>query len=183
MLESNTAVLYTALADRVTLPTAKSVLLEVAADSQKHSLLLRSTGEKLAKSKSKPGGSEKISEVFNVTYAIYRDIIAQEQVNPEELLAIAEKLLLLEQILGEKYAFVWSKTQKLTEKQLNPLQKVSLDNLGSLFVRLIHEGQHHGELLGAIMTIIEQNASVKADLPMLAKCAAPAWAVSSSATV
>jgi hypothetical protein len=35
MLESNTAVLYTALADKVNLPQVKSVLLGAANDSQK----------------------------------------------------------------------------------------------------------------------------------------------------
>ncbi len=158
MLESNTGVLYTALAERATLPSAKAILLDVAFDSQKHAHLLREVCEKLAKSKYKPSDSAKIEEVFNITYAIFRDIIAKEELTPDELISLSEKLDVLEKTLGEKYAYVQSKTQKLSEKKLNPLHNVSLDNFGSLFARMINDTIRHRELLGSIKVLIEQNS-------------------------
>ncbi len=166
LLEGNTAVLYTALADRVTLFSAKSILLEAAADSQKHSMLLRDAGEKLAKTNAKSKGYGKIDEVFNVTYKIYKEIIAKEEISPEETLALAEKLSILEKILGEKYLFMQERTQKLKEKQLNPLQKVSLDNLGSLFARLINDGVHHRELLRTVMGLVEKTLQKEDDIEL-----------------
>jgi rubrerythrin len=60
MLESNTAVLYTALADKVNLPQVKSVLLGAANDSQKHSVQLKGAVENLARTKAKPCGDGKL---------------------------------------------------------------------------------------------------------------------------
>jgi len=158
MLESNTGVLYRALAERTTLPSIKAILLDVAADSQKHAYLLREVREKLTKSQEKPSDGAKIEEVFNITYEIFREIIAKEELASDELLNLSGKLDVLEKTLGEKYEYVQLKTQKLADKKLNPLHNVSLDNFGSLFARMINDGERHRELLENIKGIVEQNA-------------------------
>jgi hypothetical protein len=172
LLESNAAVLYTALADRVKLDSAKSTLLEAAGDSQKNSLLLKGAGEKLAKPREKPNGCAKIEEVFNLTYTIYKDIIAKDEISIEELLAMVEKLSLLEKVLSDKYLFVQSKTQKLKVRHLNPLQEVSLDNLGSLFARMMNDCEKHRKLLDNIKEFVEKTLSPE-EPAELASCVAP----------
>ena len=170
MLESNTGVLYRAMAERANLSSAKALLLDIAVDSQKHAYLLKEVCEKLSKSKGKPSDSGKIEEVFNITYEIFREIIAKEELAPDELVCLSGKLDVLEKTLGEKYAYVQLKTQKLTERKLNPLHNVSLDNFGSLFARMINDCERHRELLRNIKGIVEQNF-IEVRPPMLVSSA------------
>ena len=174
MLESNTAVLYTALADKVNLPQVKSVLLGAANDSQKHSMQLKGVVENLARTKAKPRGDGKLEGVFNVTYTIYKEIIDEEEITQEDLLAIAEKLAVLEKILGEKYVFVQSKTSQFPEKESDPFHSENLDYLGSMFARMIDDGEQHQKLLGTVKELVEQKAQQHADSTELASCVASA---------
>ena len=174
MLESNTAVLYTALADKVNMPQVKSVLLGAANDSQKHSMQLKGAVENLARTKAKPRGDGKLDGVFNVTYSIYKEIIDEEEITQEDLLALAEKLAVLEKILAEKYVFVQSKTSQFPEKESDPFRGEDLDYLGSMFARIIDDGEQHQKLLGDVKEFVEQKAKKSADSIELASCVASA---------
>jgi rubrerythrin len=142
IVESNYSVLYTALADRVNLHPAKSLLLSIASDHNKHAVILKGIDEGVAKTKVKPQDNEKeFAEVFGLAYDIYKDVIKKEEIPEEELPALVEKLSILESALREKYLSVQSK-------------RANLDNL-SMFEKAISDGERHLKLLGTIKTGIE----------------------------
>ena len=163
LLEGNTCVLYRALADRAKNPKAKTLLLTLAADSQKHANQLKTVAAQLgqAKAKAKPGDTQTLEAVFKVTFAIFKDIIAQEETTPQELSALAAKLSLLEETLAEKYLFVQAKTAPLLKRDSNFLG-LSLDGFGSMFEGLISDGKLHLKQLGMLAGF----ALVEADLQL-----------------
>ncbi len=156
LLESNTSVLYTALADRTPLPSAKALLLEVASDSQNRSTILRSTSQRLQENKLTLKSNPNVEEVFTVTYNIYKSLIAKDQITPEAFLAFVEKLDVLEKTLAEKYAFLQLHAFRYRQKTPTKLLRVSLEQLESLLTQMLAEGENHRKLLGSIKEQITQ---------------------------
>jgi len=164
MVESNVSVLYTALSERVTHSSTKSLFLSIARDSYKHSMILKDACELLSQRNAKKCINDKLDDVFNVSYVIYKELIAKEEAEqhlaPEELLAIAEKLLLLERTLCEKYSVAQSKTLRVLGKETLVQQHVSLDVFGALFARLIDDSEQHQKILGNVKSILEQKPEI-----------------------
>jgi hypothetical protein len=159
MAEGNVSVLYTALAGRVEIPAAKSLFMSFAKDNHKHSVLLKNACKQLSKTQTLPQGNEKLEDVFRVTYTIYKEIItkeeAEQQLVPEELLALAQKLLVFEKMLCEKYVLAQTKTLKFLGRENFVQQHFSLDNYGSLFARLIDDSEQHQKHLHTVKSLIE----------------------------
>jgi hypothetical protein len=162
MAEGNVSILYTALAGRVALPAAKSLFLSFAKDNHKHAVLLRNACKQLSKTQTLPHGNEKLEDVFKVTYTIYKEIIvkeeAEQQLFPEELLALSQKLLVFEKMLCEKYTIAQTKTLKFLGRENFVQQHFSLDNYGSLFARLIDDSEQHQKHLHTVKSLIEGQA-------------------------
>jgi rubrerythrin len=69
-------VLYTAIANRVELESAKKIFLNIADGTQKHSALLKDIYEAVAKPKRKTKSkAKKLDEVFDVSYSIYKESV------------------------------------------------------------------------------------------------------------
>ena len=164
MLESNLSVLYTALAETVALPEAKSLFASIAGDGYKHSAFLKDACEQLMKMKTKTrrGGNNKLDGLFDVTRTIYKDLItkeeAEQQLKPEELLAIAGKLFVLEKLLCGEYAVAQTLTLKFLGRETFAKRHASLDTFGSLFERLIDDSEQHQKILAKVESFVEGHA-------------------------
>ena len=166
MLENYVSLLYKTLGDKVgSSPLVQSLLLSIASDSQKHSTVLKGVGESIAKSEAKPKEcEEKLSEVWHVTDNFYKEIAAKERITEEELPQLAEKLTVLESMLGEEYyVFVQLKTLEFMTKEISQLYNINLGNLESIFVGIINDEEHHRELLGTIKELLNREEPKKAD--------------------
>ena len=165
ILENNAFLLYTALADKIDVPLAKSLLLTIASDSQKHSIVLKGVGESIAKPEGKPKDCEKkLGEAWRVIDTFYREIIKKEKITEYELPQLAEKLAVLESILGEEYyMFVQLKTLQLMMKEISQIYNIHLGELKGIFSSIINDEEHHRELLETIKGILERKKPKKKD--------------------
>jgi rubrerythrin len=148
--------LYKHLADRVELPLVKSFLLQIATDSQKHSIVLKGIGESIAKPEGKPKECEKrIGKSWRIVEIILREIKEKPKIPSGEFPKLAEKLTVLESIMGEEYyMFVQLKTLDLMMKEINQIYNIDLGSVKKLFLNIIRDEETHRELLKEIKTLI-----------------------------
>jgi hypothetical protein len=93
-----------------------------------------------------------------VTETFHREIASKNIITAEELPEIAEKLMVLESMLGEEYyVFTQMKTLEFMVLPTNSLHNVDLERLKSIFSEIIEEEEHHRELLGTIKSIFNKN--------------------------
>ena len=185
LLENEVFLLYKNLGDKVELPLVKSLLLTIASDSQKHSIILKGVGESIAKSKAKPREcEEKLSEVWHVTDTFYREIVSKERITAEELPQLAGKLTVLESMLGEEYyVFTQLKTLEFMTKEISQLYNIDLSNIKNIFVSIINDEEHHRELLATIKELLTREEPKKMDNTPAVKYQNPdLWINSSSST-
>lgn len=159
LLENDVYQMYKMFGAKVDLPFARSLILSIAIDSQKHSAILKGVGESIAKSKAKPKEcEEKLHEVFNVTETFRREIVSKKMITVEELPELAQKLTVLESMLGEEYyIFTQLKTLEFMVSTINTLYNVDLGHLKNIFSEIIAEEEHHRELLETIKSIFNKN--------------------------
>jgi len=174
MLESNISILYSALAERVTLPFVKSLFESIAKDDVHHSASLKDASEQLTKQKTRQNGKEKLESLYDITFVIYSQIVTkeeeQEQLKTDELFALTGKLMLLEKTLRQKYIDARVKTLKATNKETLLEQHRILSNFGSLFERLIDDSEQHQKILGTIQSLLEQEAPGNVEFGALNIC-------------
>ncbi len=156
MVENNDSVLYTALADRLSPASAKSILMSIATNHREHSEILKAAGKDSETARVQAGKSEKeFAGVFGLAYDIYKKIIDEEQISKEELSDIADKLFILESALAEKYVSVQSKAFK---SQTNG---TTFASLGKTFTEMIRDSKHHRKLLTTFKMIVEAKTQEK----------------------
>ena len=156
LLESKTSLLYKHLADAVDVPLVQSFLLQIATDSQKHAIVLKGIGESIAKPENKPKECEKkIGESWRIVETILEEIKEKPKIPSGEFTKLAEKLTILESILGEEYyVFVHLKTLDLMMKEINQLYSIDLGSVKKLFLNIIRDEETHRELLKEVKMLI-----------------------------
>ncbi len=156
ILENDTFRLYKALSDKVEQPLVKSLLFNIAIDSQKHAVLLKGIGDSIAKIEVKPKDCEvKVGEAWRVTKAFYHEIASKEKISKKELHQLVEKLGVLESIAGEEYnIFLQLKTLELMTEEINRLCNINSGNLKRIFESIINDEKHHRELLATIEDLL-----------------------------
>jgi rubrerythrin len=157
LLEDNAFLLYKHLADKVEAPLAKSFLLQIATDSQKHAIALKGVSESIAEPNAKPRECEKkIGETWRVINVILREIENKERIPEGDLPQLAEKLAVLESVMGEEYyQFVQLKTLELMMKEINQIYNIDLSSVKKIFLNIIRDEENHRELLIKIKTLFK----------------------------
>jgi hypothetical protein len=148
MVENNNSVLYTAIADRINLPSAKSVLLSIASDHNQHSGILKAASEGFRTPRTSQASEKEFAGVFGIAYDIYKETIKKEEISADELTAIVDRLSILENALADKYIDVQSMT---FDAALN--EQPDLKNLDHAIARMIGDSVHHLELLATVKTL------------------------------
>jgi rubrerythrin len=164
LLENNAFLLYKQLADKVEVPLVKSFLLQIAIDSQKHSIALKGVSESIAKLKGKPKECrKKIGETWRVTKALLRESEKKERIPEGDLPQLAEKLSVMESIMGEEYyQFVQLKTLELMMKEINQIYNIDLSSVKKIFLNIIRDEETHRELLEKIKELIKRKEEIDA---------------------
>jgi hypothetical protein len=182
-LEDNVFLLYKTLVEKVEMPLAKSLLLTLATDSHKHSILLDGVGNGIAKVRVKERDCEKmLGEIWRVNNSVYREIAGKERIAQEELTQLAEKLAYLESALGEEYyIFVQMQTLELMTKEINELYNINLENLKDIFASIIRDEERHREILGTVRGLLAKREQNNKDTSPLIKYQHPdSWITPSS---
>ena len=158
ILEERAYLLYKSLADKVNLPLINSLLLHIAFDSRKHSIILKGISESMAKPKKQPKDCEK-KLFFGGTWTIIErlagEIARKERIRREHMLSLVEKLMLLESTVGEEYyILVQLKILQYMTREIREIYNVDLEDLKDILETIIRDEETHRELLSKMKKIL-----------------------------
>jgi len=158
ILEERAYLLYKSLADKVNLPLINSLLLHIAFDSRKHSVVLEGISESIVKPKKQPKDCEK-KLFFGGTWTIIErlagEIARKERIPKEHMSSLIEKLMLLESTVGEEYyILVQLKTLQYMTREIREVYNVDLEDLKDILENIIREEETHRELLSKMKKIL-----------------------------
>ncbi len=157
LLERNTYLLYKELAEKVEAPLVSSFLLQIAIDSQKHSIALKGVADSVAK----PDGNlkdceKKIGNTWRIVEKLLKEVKGKKKIPSGDFPKLVEKLVVLESVLGEEYyMFVQLKTLELMMKEINQLYDINLGSVKKIFLNIIQDEETHRELLERIKTLVK----------------------------
>jgi len=182
ILENNTAQLYHALSDWTVSPLAKSLLLNIALDSAKHSTLLKGISDSLTTSKTNLKECAKnLGEVWRLVDALSEELTKKRNSSKLDFSQLADKLTNLESELGEEYhIFVQMKNLEALSKEINQLYNVEIGTIRKIINSIIKDEDHHRELLSTIRRLLEQGKSRNNDNTPIVNFQSPdSWTQSS----
>jgi rubrerythrin len=188
ILEERAYLLYRSLADKVNLPLVNSLLLHIAFDSRKHSIILKGIGESIAKQKKQPRGCEKKLFFGGTWTAIERlagEIAKKERIPREHMSSLLEKLMLLESTVGEEYyILIQLKTLEYMTREIREIYNVDLKDLKDILETIIRDEETHRELLSKMKKILVGEEKQTEDIAPAVKYKNPnAWSRSRSESI
>jgi rubrerythrin len=158
ILEERAYLLYKSLADKVNLPLINSLLLHIAFDSRKHSILLKGISESIVKQKKQPRSCEKklfFGGTWSMIERLAEEIARKERIPKENIASLVEKLMLLESTVGEEYyILVQLKTLQYMTKEIREIYNVDLEDLKDILETIIKDEETHRELLSKMKKIL-----------------------------
>jgi rubrerythrin len=175
ILENNTAQLYHVLSNQTEIPLAKTLLLNIALDSTKHSTILRGISNSLATSKKDPKDCAKnLGDVWRTVDYLKSEVTRTQNGSKLELSKLAEKLSALESSLGEEYhVFVQMENLEYLSKEINQFYNVNLDSIRKIINSIIRDEEHHRELLSTIKQLLDQSRKENLDNTPMMKFQSP----------
>jgi rubrerythrin len=171
ILENNTSLLYQKLSDKAEAPLVKTLLLNIAQDSSKHSALLKGIADSIAVSKEKTKDcAKKLGETWQIIDILLKETASKEKMSGLELQQLIEKLTALESSSGEEYyIFVQMKTLQYMVKEINQLYNINLERIKNIFVSIIADEEHHRELLATIKQLLTEKEITSKYTPPIIK--------------
>ena len=176
-LEEKVFSLYRTLSDKVQNPIVKSLLLYIAYDSLKHSLIMRGIAETISKSKPSPEDCErKLNQIWKELASLSAEIANRERVADSELSPLAKELAGFENSLSEEYfVLVQLKTLEYMTKEIAQMYKVDLAGLKDIFELIIKDEENHREILNSIENLFVTEEIMKNNTPVVKYQHPEAW--------
>jgi rubrerythrin len=158
ILEERAYLLYKSLADKVNLPLINSLMLHIAFDSRKHSVILKAISESIAKPKKQHKNCEK-KLFFGGTWAMIEhlagEVARREKIPRKHMSSLVEKLMLLESTVAEEYyILVQLKTLRYMTREIREIYNVDLEDLKDILETIIRDEEIHRELLSKMKKIL-----------------------------
>jgi len=162
LLERNTYLLYQEIADKIEVPLVKSFLLQIALDSQKHSISLKGIAESIANPEGNLKDCQKnTGETWRMVDVILKDVKGKTRIVSGNFTKLAERLSVLESVMGEEYyMFVQLKTLEFMIKEINQIYSIDLGSVKKIFLNIIRDEETHRELLEKIKTLVKPKTKV-----------------------
>lgn len=155
ILESQTYLLYKNLSEKVENTLVKTLLGEIAIDSQKHSEILRGVGESIAHPKGDQKECAKDNKLLQGVIKLQKEIANMKSLTSEDLLSLNGRLQILESQMGEEYyVLVQMKTLIFLTAQINQSYNIDLSNVEHIFASIISDEERHKELLETIKNMV-----------------------------
>jgi rubrerythrin len=155
ILELQTHLLYKNLSDKVENTLVKTLLGEIAIDSQKHSEILKGVIESIARPKGDQKECAKDNKILQGVIKFQKEIAKMQKLTSEDLLILNRRLQLLENQMGEEYCtLVQMKTLTFLGAQINQSYNIDLSNVKHIFTSIINDEERHIELLETIKKIV-----------------------------
>jgi rubrerythrin len=158
ILEERAYLLYKNLADKVDLPLINSLLLHIAYDSRKHSVLLKGISKSIGKAKKTPKNREKelfFGESWTVIEHLVGEIDGKERIPKEDLSSLVHKLMILESTVADKYyCLVQLKALRCITRELSEIYNVDVKDLKDILEIIIRDEEIHRILLSKMKKIL-----------------------------
>ena len=158
VLEERAYSLYKNLADKVNLPLVNALLLHIAYDSRKHSVVLKGITESIAKPKKQPKDYEKklfFGKTWTVIENLAKEIAKEQRIPKKSLASLVKKLMLLESTVGEEYhILVQLKTLQYMTREIREIYNVDIKDLKDILAIIIRDEETHRKLLSKMKKIL-----------------------------
>jgi rubrerythrin len=176
-LEEKVFSLYRTLSDKVQNPIVKSLLLYIAYDSLKHSLIMRGIAETISKSTPKPEDCERrLNQIWKKLASLSTEIANREKVADSELSPLANELAGFENSLSEEYfVLVQLKTLEYMKKEIAQTYKIDIESLKDIFELIIKDEENHREILNSIEDLFFTEEIIKDNTPVVKYQHPEAW--------
>jgi len=180
ILEERAYLLYKSLADKVNLPLINSLMLHIAFDSRKHSIILKGISESIAKPRKQHKDCEKklfLGRTWTIIEHLAGEIAGKESMPRDHMSSLVEKLMLLESTVGEEYyILVQLKTLQYMTKEIREIYNVDLEDLKGILETIIRDEETHRELLSKMKKILVGKEKQTEDIAPAVKYKNPnAW--------
>ncbi|HTY74762.1 MAG TPA: hypothetical protein VMD05_04270 [Candidatus Nanoarchaeia archaeon] len=179
VFEHKTAQLYEDIAEQTrNLPLVKSLLLQISLDSQKHSIILKGLAQSLPKTSWKPTDLPKaIAEAWRSIDAFQMELSDVDEILDEDLSSLPRQLSSLELIMAEAYdILVRYQNLELISPELSKIYTVNLESLKNMFMEIIHDEEHHKEILMTIKELLAKKHEEKMETTPIVRFQNPdAW--------
>ena len=180
ILEERAYSLYKNLADKVNLPLVNSLLLHIAYDSRKHSVVLKGITETIAKPKKQPKDYEKklfFGKTWTVIENLAKEIAKEQRIPKESMASLVKKLMLLESTVGEEYhILIQLKNLQYMTKEIRETYNVDLEDLKDILEIIIRDEETHRKLLSKMKKILVGKEKQTEEIPPAVKYKNPdAW--------
>ena len=158
ILEQNVFQFYKCLHEKVEHPLVKSLLLYVAYDSQKHSVILSELGENTANLEWKVGDCEReLGVVWKTVVSLSKEISKEENFDDKKLLSLVNRLTDFENVIGEEYVtLVQLKHLEFIVKEMPKIHGIDLDILKVIFEKITEDEEGHKELLVLVKGFLQE---------------------------
>jgi rubrerythrin len=158
ILEERAYLLYKNLADKVDFPLINSLLLHIAYDSRKHSVILKGIIKSVAKAKKIPKNREKelfFGESWTAIEHLVREIDEKERIPKEHLSSLIHKLMILESTVADKYyCLVQLKALRYIAREISEIYNLDVKDLKEILNVIIRDEETHVKLLSKMKSIL-----------------------------
>ena len=178
VLEKNAAYLYMSLAEKMEWPLVKSMILQIAYDSQKHSAVLQGIVQSISASKKKPEScANNLKHALDSISSVSKEISRKGKITELDFASIEGELTVLESVFVEEYSVMIDlETLRLMSRKICEVYKLDLGNLGNTFLNIIRDEDTHRSLLADIRRLFLTRQEKRVDNPPMVKYQNPdAW--------
>jgi hypothetical protein len=165
VLEEKAASLYMSLAEKMEWPLVKSMVLQIAYDSQKHSAVLQGVVQSISASRKKLGSCAKnLKQELDLISSVSKEISRKDKIAEVDFASIEGELTALESVFGEEYSvMVDLETLRRMSGKILEVYKLDLSSLGTTFLNIIRDEDTHRSLLADIRKLFLTRQEKKAD--------------------
>ncbi len=162
MLEEKTFTFYKDLSEKVQHSLMKHLLLYIAYDSFKHSVIFRKIREEVKAARMKMLNCEKsLNVVWKVAAKMSEEIFELQSLNDEELRSIVGRLARYEASLSQTYHILAQlKTPKLMAKGKRKTRSTDMEYLKDILELIIMDEDGHREILVGIRDFLKPSEKV-----------------------
>lgn len=167
LLEKKTYKMYYELSQKVIHPIVRPLLVSIAQDSSKHSIMFKEISKELITTPPKEKQCKKsLGEIWNHIVELTKFVKTKKTFSSKDLLEIIEKLAFIEYHFGEEYTILEKvKTLKYMSQEISKAHGINLDVLfhsrKHLFDSIIEDEQKHYRTLFEIIDFLTKKEPEK----------------------
>ncbi len=179
VFEHKTAQLYDDVSDKTrNYPLIKALLLQISLDSEKHSTVLKGLAQSLPKTDWKPNDLPRVLvEAWRSIDEFQIELSDIEEIADVDLRYLPRQLLAFEKIMSEAYdILVQYDNLELATEALGKIYHVDLELLKQILMEIIHDEEHHREILSSIEDMLNKKEEAKIEATPVVRFQNPdAW--------